>query len=1020
MRTNNRPIGAAGRVAFVWIAGALLATAVGCEPRRIEPDPVDRIVRATQVEVEYRRLELPNGMKAILISDSEAERSAASLSVGMGSLSDPKNRPGMAHFLEHMLFLGTEKYPEPEGYQQFVTQHAGFTNAYTADDHTNYFFQVAHDGFPEALDRFSQFFAAPLFNPEYVSREVKAVDSEHSKNIENDTWRAMQVVRGAYLPDHPINRFSTGSLNTLGGVTRAEMLRFYEGHYSSNLMTLAVLGDVGLDALEEMVRERFSPVKNRNLPRPTYPQTYLAKKPALRVITVEPVADQRSMSVSFPLPPTYRHYKSKPLQLLSFLLGHEGEGSLLSLLKAENLATSLGAGGGESTADYASLDLRLGLTPEGLERYQDILAHIFSAIRYFREVGVPHYVYEENRIMADMNFRYRPKGRSSSRVTRLSALMQVIPLEELPEGAYLYQRFDPDLYGSLLAELTPDNMLVSITAQGLPTDRTERHYGARYAMREYTGEPYERLVNAPRHPAIRLPQANPFIPHVGGLARPDGPLKLADTSLTHLSREGLPPEVSKKLEAYRGMSFTGLTAFLNHMKGAIPPERHEAYLPVVLRNALPLPTRLIDDGQAKVWYLPDWRFRQPKAQLILNFRTGNTYATPRQAVLASLYQFGWAESLNEFGYPVKLAGLGYGLNAGKTGVELKLEGYSPRMLDLLRLLVERLPTVDISQEIFESIKERYRRGLQNQRFGQPYEQARYFRRLLLEDPTHPREALEAELESVTLEEVQAYARRLYDRVYLEGVVAGSLDPAAARIAISRALKELGSRPLPPAERVDERIRQLPRGADYVYTKRLDINNSLVGLGYQVGQTDPTLRGGHLIIGRALRDSFYFNMRTQQQLGYIVFSGMGQMKKTLSLQFLIQSGAYSADALMERVEAYIPQFVREFRSMPDAEFERHRSAVIEAKLQRPQSLNEAASRIMWIAFENDEKFDHVSEDIRAVEALTREEVNRMLERSLIGPSAKRLLIRLIGKDHVAGPAKGTPIEEPTEIRAAAAG
>ena len=115
VRTKPKPIGAAARVAFLLIAGALLAAAVGCEPRRIEPDPADRIVRATQVEVEYRRLELPNGMKAILISDPEAERSAASLSVGMGSLSDPKKRPGMAHFLEHMLFLGTEKYPEPEG-----------------------------------------------------------------------------------------------------------------------------------------------------------------------------------------------------------------------------------------------------------------------------------------------------------------------------------------------------------------------------------------------------------------------------------------------------------------------------------------------------------------------------------------------------------------------------------------------------------------------------------------------------------------------------------------------------------------------------------------------------------------------------------------------------------------------------------------------------------------------------------------------------------------------------------------
>ncbi|NIR96621.1 MAG: hypothetical protein GWO39_00585, partial [Gammaproteobacteria bacterium] len=82
-----------------------------------------------------------------------AERSAASLAVRVGSLDDPPERPGLTHFLEHMLFLGTEKYPKPNGYTSYLSSHAGGSNAYTADDHTNYFFSVAHDGFPEALDR---------------------------------------------------------------------------------------------------------------------------------------------------------------------------------------------------------------------------------------------------------------------------------------------------------------------------------------------------------------------------------------------------------------------------------------------------------------------------------------------------------------------------------------------------------------------------------------------------------------------------------------------------------------------------------------------------------------------------------------------------------------------------------------------------------------------------------------------------------------------------------------------------
>ena len=81
-------------------------------------------------------------VKVLLISDAEAERAAASLDVHVGSRDEPNGYEGLAHFLEHMLFLGTARYPSPDEYQQFISQHGGSRNAYTSFEHTNYFFEV--------------------------------------------------------------------------------------------------------------------------------------------------------------------------------------------------------------------------------------------------------------------------------------------------------------------------------------------------------------------------------------------------------------------------------------------------------------------------------------------------------------------------------------------------------------------------------------------------------------------------------------------------------------------------------------------------------------------------------------------------------------------------------------------------------------------------------------------------------------------------------------------------------------
>ena len=211
---------------------------------------------------EYRSLVLENGLKVLLVSDSEADKAAASLAVNVGSGDDPKGRQGLAHFLEHMLFLGTKPFPEAGEYQSYISKHGGNHNAFTAHDVTNYFFEIDNDDLAGALDRFAPFFISPTFNEVYVEREKNAVNAEYTAKSKDDGRRIFSAEKQAMNPNHPYSQFATGSLVTLedrpDSLIRDELIEFYQQHYSANEMTLAIIGSYDLDTLEHWTKDRFN------------------------------------------------------------------------------------------------------------------------------------------------------------------------------------------------------------------------------------------------------------------------------------------------------------------------------------------------------------------------------------------------------------------------------------------------------------------------------------------------------------------------------------------------------------------------------------------------------------------------------------------------------------------------------------------------------------------------------------------------------------------------------------------
>ncbi|HTO59123.1 MAG TPA: insulinase family protein, partial [Pseudomonadales bacterium] len=203
-----------------WLAAALVLAACMTTPSSSAPT----IIKSPNDNREFRAVTLANGLIAVLVSDPTSEKSAAALTVFRGSYDDPKNRLGLAHFLEHMLFLGTAKYPNVDDYQKFITTHGGTFNAYTASDHTNFFFDIQPAYFDGGLDRFAQFFIAPTFDEKYVDREKNAVNSEYQLYFKDDDWRSSAVEKQEMNPAHPGSNFSVGSLATLAGDVRTDLI----------------------------------------------------------------------------------------------------------------------------------------------------------------------------------------------------------------------------------------------------------------------------------------------------------------------------------------------------------------------------------------------------------------------------------------------------------------------------------------------------------------------------------------------------------------------------------------------------------------------------------------------------------------------------------------------------------------------------------------------------------------------------------------------------------------------------
>lgn len=285
---------------------------------------------------KYEYMVYENGMKVVLVSNPEFDKSACAVSVGVGSFDNPKDIDGLAHFLEHMLFMGSEKHPNENYFMELVNKYGGYTNAYTASEKTCYYSSIHKDHLEELVDALSGFFINPLLKADGISRELNAVHSEYTNGLDDQETLEWDALKEFVKDDVHLKKFECGNLETLKRPEiHKEVSEFYKEWYSSDKCVLVLCGVEPIEKLRDMASVFKNVKKNESVKHRTlssdialFKEEFLARE-----LKAKSLNDKEDVKVHIIVPPMREMFKTNPMGFIDHLLCTEERGSLLNNLK---------------------------------------------------------------------------------------------------------------------------------------------------------------------------------------------------------------------------------------------------------------------------------------------------------------------------------------------------------------------------------------------------------------------------------------------------------------------------------------------------------------------------------------------------------------------------------------------------------------------------------------------------------------------------------------------------------------
>ncbi|KAF5380968.1 hypothetical protein D9615_004092 [Tricholomella constricta] len=916
------------------------------------------IQKSQQDDRDYRIIELSNGLQATLVHDAKADKAAASLDVAVGHLYDPDDMPGLAHFCEHLLFMGTEQFPRENEYSEYLAKNNGASNAYTSTSNTNYYFSVATPALSGALERFAAFFHSPLFSPSCTSRELNAVDSEHKKNHQADMWRIFQLNKHLSKPGHVWSKFGSGNRESLskaakdlkakglltessvlsrpaslapspipsrisspapsiastnseleadggaiGRETRRRLVEWWSKEYCASRMRLCIVGKESLDELSDIASTLFSPISNRGRDAlPMLPEHPFGPQEKGTLVSVQTIMSFHALEISFPLEYQAPFWKHKPSHFLSHFVGHEGPGSLYSYLKNKGWATSLSSGPQNLARGFSMFKITVHLTEDGFKHYRDVVLASFQYLALLRASKFDAFHQREVAKVSEIRFRFKEKRRPDDYATWISEHMAwPVPKDLLLSAPQITWEWDGEGGEAQVKEylesfrITDGRVVLMATA----AEHAKVASNAAWEKEPWYGTDYR--VERFDEQFIKQAQAPNAIPE---LFLP-GPNEFIPTNLDVEKRD-----VTEPLKR-----------------------------PHLIRET-PLST---------LWHKKDDRFFVPKAHAMIDFRSAIGNVSPRASVMTKLYSDIVNDSLSEYAYDADLAGLSYNLMSHAGGLFVSINGYNDKLIVLVKHVLEKVKRLDVDPQRLAVMKEQNKREWENFFLGQSYSLSDYFGRYIMTEQQWTLEEKLKELASITPEEVKAHIKQLLSQVHVRTLVTGNIYKDEAIQIAEIAEEGLGISPLSPIE-LNDRALILPEASNHAWTCPIpNPNQANSALTYYIRYgpiVDQPLRVTAALLTQILSEPAFNVLRTQEQLGYVVHCSAwvlpGASEK--GMRIVVQSEK-TPGYLEERVEAFLDGMKSTIENMTEEEFAEQKNGLEKKWLEREKNLADETGRFI---------------------------------------------------------------------------
>ncbi|XP_074547358.1 nardilysin-like [Halichoeres trimaculatus] len=881
------------------------------------------------------------------------KQSAAALCVAAGSFSDPDDLPGLAHFLEHMVFMGSEKYPSENGFDAFLKKHGGSDNASTDCERTVFQFDIQRKNFKEALDRWAQFFICPLMIRDAIDREVEAVDSEYQLAKPSDSHRKEMLFGSLAKPGHPMGKFCWGNAETLKHEPNKKKINvykrlraFWRKHYSAHYMTLAVQSKETLDTLEEWVKEIFSKVPNNNLPKPDFSDMLDPfDTPAFnKLYRVVPVRKVHALNITWALPPQEKYYRVKPLHYISWLIGHEGTGSILSVLRKRCWALALFGGNSETGFDqnttYSIFSISITLTDEGFQNFYQVTHLVFQYLKMLQTLGPQQRIYEEIQKIEANEFHYQEQIDPIEYVEDICENMQLFPKEDFLTGDQLLFEFRPDVIRAALSLLTPEKanlMLLSPEHEGQCPLR-EKWFGTHYSVEDIQQEWMQRWTgNLELNSDLHLPVENKFI-------ATDFTLKPSDCPDTEL------------------------------------------------------PVRIADSDRGCLWYKKDNKFSIPKAYIRFHIISPVIQQSAKNVVLFDLLVNILGHNLAEPAYEAEVAQLEYKLVAGEHGLVIKVKGFNHKLPLLFHLIIDHLADFSASPGVFSMFAEQLKKTYFNILI-KPEKLGKDVRLLILE---HSRWSMVEKYQALTAglssEELMAFSRSFRAELYAEGLVQGNFSSAESQQFLHYVTEKLQFSKLPAEVPVMFRVVQLPMKSHICKVKSLSKGdaNSEVTVYYQSGLKalrEHTLM--ELLVMHMEEPCFDF-LRTKETLGYHVYPTCRNTSGVLGFSVTVETQAtkFNTELVELKIEEFLASFGEKLDSLTEEAFNTQVTALVKLKQCEDTHLGEEVDRNWAEVVTQQYVFDRLNKEVAALKQMTRSELVSWFKEHR-GPTARKLSVHVVG-------------------------